>query len=110
MSTLAPEWDQYPEEYLVYPRAGGYKRKPEQTAYIVCYRSHWQDFIRDGIAKLIDEYDIDGVPGRDLGAVGVQESGPWLWQREAGWVGGNNVSDLRHPPDDAANLHNREKT
>ena len=61
MSTLAPEWDQYHEECLVYPRAGGYKRQPEQTAYIVCYRSHWQDFICDGIAKLIDEYDIDGV-------------------------------------------------
>ena len=61
MSTLAPEWEQYHEECLVYPRAGGYKRKPEQTAYIVCYRSHWQDFLCDGIAKLMEEYDIDGV-------------------------------------------------
>lgn len=61
MSTIAPEWDQYHEECLVFPRAGGYKRKPEQTAYIVCYRSHWQDFLCDGIDKLMDEYGIDGV-------------------------------------------------
>ncbi len=61
MSTIAPEWDQYHEECLVAPRAGGYKRKPEQTAYIVCYRSHWQDFLADGIDKLMDEYGIDGV-------------------------------------------------
>jgi len=61
MSTIAPEWDQYHEECLVEPRAGGYKRKPEQTAYIVCYRSHWQDFLCEGIDKLMDEYGIDGV-------------------------------------------------
>ena len=61
MSTLAPEWELYHEECLVSPRAGGYKRKPEQTAYIVCYRSHWQDFLCDGIDKLMDEYPIDGV-------------------------------------------------
>lgn len=61
MSTIAPEWDQYHEECLVFSRAGGYKRKPEQTAYIVCYRSHWQDFLCDGIDKLMDEYGIDGV-------------------------------------------------
>jgi len=61
MSTIAPEWDRYHEECLVHPRAGGYKRQPEQTAYIVCYRSHWQDFLCEGIDKLMDEYGIDGV-------------------------------------------------
>lgn len=61
MSNIAPEWDLHSDECLVYPRAGGYKRQPEQTAYIVCYNSPWQDYIVDGIAKLIDEYDIDGV-------------------------------------------------
>lgn len=48
MSNIAPEWDRYHEECLVHPRAGGYKRKPEQTAFIVCYRSHWQDFLAEG--------------------------------------------------------------
>ena len=61
MSNIAPEWAAYHDECLVQPRAGGYKRKPEQTAYIVCYRSPWQDFIADGINRLMDEYGIDGV-------------------------------------------------
>ena len=61
MSNIAPEWDPYHDECLVYPRRGGYHRQPEQTAYVVCYNSAWQDFLVDGIARLIDEYDIDGV-------------------------------------------------
>lgn len=61
MSDIAPEWDRYHEECLVEPRAGGYKRKPEQTAYIVCYRSHWQDFMARGIDRMMTEYGIDGV-------------------------------------------------
>jgi hypothetical protein len=61
MSNIAPEWDLYSDECLVYPRAGGYPRQPEQIAYIVCYDSPWQDYPVDGIAKLIDEFDIDGV-------------------------------------------------
>lgn len=61
MSNIAPEWPLYGDECLVFPRAGGYHRQPEQRAYIVCYRSHWQDFLAEGIARMIDEYDIDGV-------------------------------------------------
>lgn len=61
MSNIAPEWDLYSDECLVYPRRGGYHRQPEQRAYIVCYNSAWQDFMADGIAGMIDEYDIDGV-------------------------------------------------
>jgi len=61
ISNIAPEWDLYANECLVAPRRGGYHRLPEQNAYIVCYNSKWQDFMADGIAKMIDEYDIDGV-------------------------------------------------
>jgi len=61
MSNIAPEWKEYSEKCLVAPRAGGYHRLPEQNAYIVCYRSEWKDFIADGIAKAMDEYDLDGV-------------------------------------------------
>jgi hypothetical protein len=61
MSDIAPEWPLYSDECLVHPRAGGYHRLPEQHAYIVCYNSPWQDFMADGIAKMMDEYDIDGV-------------------------------------------------
>ncbi|MEM2263484.1 MAG: DUF6067 family protein [Candidatus Bathyarchaeia archaeon] len=38
-----------------------YPPKPQQQVYRVCYRSEWQDFVVAGIAKLMDEYDIDGV-------------------------------------------------
>jgi dienelactone hydrolase len=61
MSNIAPEWDRYHEECLVQPRAGGYKRKPEQTAYVVCYRSHWQDFLAEGIERVMAEHGVDGV-------------------------------------------------
>ena len=65
MSTIAPEWEAYHEECLVAPRAGGYKRtyqpQPDQTAYIVCYRSKWQDFLAAHLEKLLKEYPISGV-------------------------------------------------
>jgi hypothetical protein len=65
MSTIAPEWDEYHERCLVHPRRGGYKRKyqpePDQTAYIVCYRSPWQDFIAHHLQRSMDEYGFDGV-------------------------------------------------
>lgn len=65
MSTIAPEWADHHEECLVDPRAGGYKRtyqpEPDQTAYIVCYRSAWQDFIAAHLEKLLAEYDLGGV-------------------------------------------------
>ena len=61
MSNIAPEWDLYANECLVAPLSGGYHRLPEQKAYIVCYNSPWQDFMADGIANVMDEYDIDGV-------------------------------------------------
>lgn len=61
MSDIAPEYPFYGEECLVFPRAGGYMRQPPQTAYIVCYRSPWQDFLAEGITRMMDEYDIDGV-------------------------------------------------
>ena len=32
-----------------------------QVGYVACQRSPWQDFLVDGIARLIDEYDVDGV-------------------------------------------------
>jgi hypothetical protein len=61
MSDIAPEFDGYAAECLTGPRQGGYTRQPAQTAYTVCYQSKWQDFMADGIAKVMDEYDIDGV-------------------------------------------------
>ncbi len=61
ISDIAPEWAEYSDACLTAPRAGGYHRLPEQHAYIVCYRSMWQDFMAYGIAKMMDDYGIDGV-------------------------------------------------
>jgi len=61
ISDIAPEYLHYSGECLAYPRIGGYTRQPQQTAYVVCYASHWQDFLARGIAQVMDEYDIDGV-------------------------------------------------
>lgn len=61
MADTCPEWPDYHHEMLVMPQQGEYRREPEQRAYAVCYRSAWQDFLADGIAKLLDKYDIDGV-------------------------------------------------
>ena len=75
ISTRAPEWAEYSKKCLVEPRAGGYKRayqpKPEQTGYIVCGGSEWQDFIAAHLEKVVEEYAIGGVYLRwDFGAVG----------------------------------------
>jgi len=61
LADIAPEWDTYGEEVLVYPRAGGYRRLPEQTDYICCYKSAWQDYLAWAIARTMDEFDMDGV-------------------------------------------------
>ena len=67
MSNIAPEWPLYARECLVrspdapLPTTGGYRRKPTQRAYIVCYNSPWQDFLADGIARMVRDYGIDGV-------------------------------------------------
>jgi hypothetical protein len=61
MANTCPEWEAYHNEVLALPMQGEYIREPAQKDYTVCYQSAWQDFLADGIAKLIDKYDIDGV-------------------------------------------------
>ncbi|MEM2936012.1 MAG: DUF6067 family protein [Candidatus Bathyarchaeia archaeon] len=65
ISDLAPEWPLLGDDCIVLPKRGyfpyNYPPQPVQNAYIVCYRSIWQDFLAEGIARLMDEYDIDGV-------------------------------------------------
>jgi len=38
-----------------------YPPQPEQAAWFVCLNSPWQDFLMDGIARALDEFDADGV-------------------------------------------------
>jgi hypothetical protein len=65
ISDLAPEWKEYGDECVLEPRRGytpyNYPPQPLQNAYIVCYRSVWQDFLADGIARALAEYGVDGV-------------------------------------------------
>ncbi len=61
MSDIAPEWAEYSDQCLVAPRGGEYHRLPEQSSYIVCYRSAWQDFLADGLDKQMTGFDTDGV-------------------------------------------------
>ncbi|HCU35027.1 MAG TPA: hypothetical protein DGT21_06065, partial [Armatimonadetes bacterium] len=34
---------------------------PRETDYHTCHNSIWSDYVADGIARLIDEYDVDGI-------------------------------------------------
>ena len=64
-SELAPEWRDFGARCVVLPRTGWsllhFPPQPIQPAWRVCLRSAWQDFLVDGIARVMDEYDIDGV-------------------------------------------------
>jgi hypothetical protein len=65
LSDLAPEWPDFGEDVIVEPRRSydpyDYPPQPHQVAHWVCYRSVWQDQLADGIARLMDEFDVDGV-------------------------------------------------
>ncbi len=61
ISDIMPTWLDYKDEVMVKPDWQSYTRSPAQKDYVVCYKSVWQDFIADGVAKVMDKYDIDGV-------------------------------------------------
>jgi hypothetical protein len=70
MSERAPEFEAFLDECAAWMKSApypygenpdDYPPKPAQQVYRVCYRSEWRDFVVAGIARLMDEYDIDGV-------------------------------------------------
>ena len=70
MSDAHPDWDVFHHECLqvcadshaVPSRQQAYnRRKPPQHAWHVCYHSPWADYLAWSVAKLMDDYDIDGV-------------------------------------------------
>ncbi len=64
LSDEAPEAELFRDEMAKMPMQPFPIRLPglkSQMATVVCQRSLWQDFLVDGIARLIDEYDVDGV-------------------------------------------------
>ncbi|MBO3803026.1 MAG: hypothetical protein JTT11_04000, partial [Candidatus Brockarchaeota archaeon] len=65
ISDIAPEWPRYRDEVLTSKDDAGsdleIAPQPRQKYYSVCYRSVWQDFLAHGIARLMDEFGVDGV-------------------------------------------------
>lgn len=62
LSDAAPEWELYRDEVLVHSRRGGCQRRDiPQTAYTCCSASALKEYILTGIARMIDEFDVDGV-------------------------------------------------
>ena len=64
-SALAPEFEEYQDKCLVKPHHGGRlytcTPAPQQRTFTVCLNSVWQDHLVAGIARMMDEFNIDGV-------------------------------------------------
>jgi hypothetical protein len=64
-SSLAPEWAEMSEDVVVKDSKGvthpGWHRVPEQRDFKVCYQSRYQDFLFEGITRLMDRTGFDGV-------------------------------------------------
>lgn len=65
LSNLAPEYDGLAEQSLAMPLTGwsayNYPPQPVQTAWRVCLNSAWQDFLPYGIARVVENLNVDGV-------------------------------------------------
>ncbi|MHB1463216.1 MAG: glycoside hydrolase domain-containing protein [Armatimonadota bacterium] len=61
ISDIMPHFLDYKDEVMLKDDWQSYSRSPQQKDYVVCYESVWQDFIADGVSKVMDKYDIDGV-------------------------------------------------
>lgn len=72
LSEMAPEAPLFGDEMRVHPSEPYRSTASEKTAkrwigykpqncIFACQRGPWQDFMADGIARLITEYDVDGV-------------------------------------------------
>lgn len=61
LANATPEMKLYHDEWAVWPLVPWTGGGPERTFDAGCNRSALADFILDGLARLADEYDIDGV-------------------------------------------------
>jgi len=66
LSTLSPKWDELHEKTAIRVNNEGrlrdaWWRVPFQRDYAVCYNSEYSDIFVNGIAKLMDTYNFDGV-------------------------------------------------
>ena len=86
----------------------GLPHQPKQTAYMVCYQSVWQDFLADGIDKMMERFGIDGVYLDGTSEPWAAQHPPWLRLQEARRLDRRHVPLLRYPRHDAADLHDRQ--
>lgn len=56
----APEYGLYGEDILTTPRSFADIYRPGHVSYAACWCSHWREFCLTHMAKLIDEFDVDG--------------------------------------------------
>ncbi|HID07657.1 MAG TPA: hypothetical protein EYP10_10995, partial [Armatimonadetes bacterium] len=70
ISDVAPEFTYFVDECAMWTKPqphswaenpDNYPPKPTQQVVRVCYRSIWRNFVVAGVARLMDEFDIDGV-------------------------------------------------
>ena len=65
LSAMSPVWSDIHDKVLTkYSNGrldGGWWRVPFQRDYCVCYNSDYADYFVEGIKKIMDEYNIDGV-------------------------------------------------
>ena len=66
VSSLNPLWGEYADKVLDVGftdgrKKGGWYRVPHQRDYIVCYDSEWGDMFYNGVKKLIEDMDFDGI-------------------------------------------------
>lgn len=65
ISDIISEWQAVGKDALILPKGGypvfHYQPQPEQSAWRVCLNSAWQDLLVDGMARIMDEFGIDGV-------------------------------------------------
>lgn len=65
ISDTAPEWRDFGRNCIRTPMHGyplfHYTPQSDQSAWIVCLNSAWQDFVADSIARTMDDFKIDGV-------------------------------------------------
>lgn len=72
ISDAHPHYDRYHQEVRVAPFYHRFpisptenpwylEYMPPQTSYAVCYRSHWADYLVEGMANMKRDYEIDGV-------------------------------------------------
>ncbi len=61
ISDIMPNFLDYKDEVMLKDDWQSYSRLPQQKDYVVCYESVWQDFIADGVSKVMDKYNVDGI-------------------------------------------------